>query len=87
MSVISTVSSDGSTVEVSEFVVDETYVNTYLTEDVTEIGISYTDESGEIYTTTVPITVIPFDPSVALVDFEYTANDNGTYICNKIKNV
>lgn len=77
--VISTVSSDGSTAEVSEFIVDETYVNTYLTEDVTEIGISYTDESGEIYTTTVPITVTPFDPSVVLVDFEYTANDDGTY--------
>lgn len=77
--VISTVSSDGSTVEVSEFVVDETYVNTYLTEDVTEIGISYTDESGEVYTTVVPITVTPFDPAVVLVDFEYTANDNGTY--------
>lgn len=77
--VISTVSSDGSTVEVSEFVVDETYANTYLAENVTEIGISYTDESGEVYTTTVPITVTPFDPSVALVDFEYTANDNGTY--------
>lgn len=77
--VVSTVSSDGSTVEVSEFVVDETYANTYLTEDVTEIGISYTDESGEVYTTTVPITVTPFDPSVVLVDFEYTANDNGTY--------
>lgn len=77
--VISTVSSDGSTVEVSEFVVDETYVNTYLTEDVTEIGISYTDESGEVYTTTVPITITPFDPAVVLVDFEYTANDNGTY--------
>ena len=77
--VVSTVSSDGSTVEVSEFVVDETYANTYLTEDVTEIGISYTDESGEVYTTTVPITVTPFDPAVVLVDFEYTANDNGTY--------
>ena len=77
--VISTVSSDGSTVEVSEFVVDETYANTYLTEDVTEIGISYTDESGEVYTTTVPITVTPFDPAVVLVDFEYTANDDGTY--------
>ena len=77
--VISTVSSDGSTVEVSEFVVDEIYANTYLTEDVTEIGISYTDESGEVYTTNVPITVTPFDPAVALVDFGYIANDNGTY--------
>ena len=77
--VISTVSSDGSTVEVSEFVVDEIYANTYLTEDVTEIGISYTDESGEVYTTNVPITVTPFDPAVALVDFGYIANDNVTY--------
>ena len=77
--VISTVSSGGSTVEVSEFVVDETYANTYLTEDVTEISISYTDESGEVYTTIVPITVTPFDPAVVLVDFEYTANDDSTY--------
>lgn len=80
--VISTVSSDGSIVEVSEFIVDETYMNTYLTEDVTKIGISYTDESGEVYTTTVPITVTPFDPAVVLVDFEYTANDDGTYTIN-----
>lgn len=78
--VISSILSDGTIGgELSDFVVDEPYVNTYLTEDVTEIGISYTDESGEVYTTIVPITVTPFDPAVVLIDFEYTANDDGTY--------
>ena len=77
--IISTVSSDGATNEVSEFAIDKTYMNTYLTENVTEISVSYTDENGEVYTTAVPITVTPFDPAVTLVDFEYTANDDGTY--------
>ena len=73
--VVSTISTDGVTNEVSNFAVDEAC----LTEGTTEVSVSYTDESGEVYTTTVPVTVNPFDPAVVLVDFEYTANDDGTY--------
>lgn len=77
--VISSILSDGTTGgELSEYVIDETYLHTYLTEDVSEIVVSYVD-GEETYTAVVPVTVNPFDPAVVLVDFEYTANDDGTY--------
>lgn len=77
--VISNLLSDGTTGdELSEYVIDETYLHAYLTEDISEIVVSYVD-GEETYTTAVPVTVNPFDPATVLVDFEYIANDDGTY--------
>lgn len=72
--VVSAVAYDGTTKEI----VDYTLPESYLTNGTTYVEISYI-EAGLIYTANVPITVNEFDPAVVLVDFEYTANDNGTY--------
>ena len=42
------------------------------------IEIQYV-EVGIVHTLSIPVTITEFDPTVALIDFEYTANDNGTY--------
>lgn len=72
--VVSAVAYDGTTKEIVDYILPESY----LTNGTTSIEISYID-AGLIYTVNVPITVNEFDPAVVLVDFEYTANDNGTY--------
>lgn len=72
--VVSAVAYDGTTKEI----VDYTLPESYLTNGTTSVKISYID-AGLIYTVNVPVTVNEFDPSVVLVDFEYTANDDGTY--------
>lgn len=72
--VVSAVAYDGTTKEI----VDYTLPESYLTNGTTYVEISYI-EAGLIYTANVPITVNEFDPAVVLVDFEYTANNNGTY--------
>lgn len=72
--VVSAIAYDGTTKEI----VDYTLPESYLTNGTTYVEISYI-EAGLIYTANVPITVNEFDPAVVLVDFEYTANDNGTY--------
>ena len=43
-----------------------------------EIIISYT-ESGKTYTTKFVVNAVEFDAATILVDFYYTANDDGTY--------
>lgn len=53
--------------------------NPYLSYGQTSIELQYTDEDGKIYITSTPVTVTPFDPTEKLVDFAYTANDDGTY--------
>jgi len=77
--IVSSVMTNGTVNEITEYTIDEQYVSNYLTDDVTEVTISYTDGDGIVHTTTVPITVNPFDPETMLVDFEYTANEDGTY--------
>lgn len=72
--VVSAIAYDGTTKEI----VDYTLPESYLTNGTTSVEISYID-AGLIYTVNVPVTVNEFDPSVVLVDFEYIANDDGTY--------
>ena len=54
------------------------YTPSELTTDVTQISFVYTI-GGLKLTYDMPITVTAFDPAVKLQDFEYTANDDGTY--------
>ena len=54
------------------------YTPSDLTTDVTQISFVYTI-AGLKLTYDMPITVTAFDPAVKLQDFEYTANDDGTY--------
>lgn len=65
---------DGTTREITDFI----YPSSYILDGDTFIEIKYI-EAGITHMATIPITVTPFDPSVMLVDFEYTANDDGTY--------
>ena len=65
---------DGTTKEITDFI----YPSSYILNDDTFIEIKYI-EAGITHIATVPVTVTPFDPAVVLVDFEYTANDDGTY--------
>lgn len=65
---------DGITKEITDF----TYPSSYIVESDTFVEITYMKD-GIAHITTIPITVTPFDPVVALVDFEYTANNDGTY--------
>ena len=69
--VVMGVCADGSTREISNIIIPDSY----LTVDTTSVEISYI-EAGITYTASVPVTVTSFD----LVDFDYTANANGTYI-------
>ena len=65
---------DGTTKEITNF----NYSSKPMVEGDTFTEITY-KEAGIAYTTIVPITVSAFDPTVALVDFEYTVNNDGTY--------
>lgn len=65
---------DGTTKEIANFICS----SVPMVEGDTFTEITY-KEAGIAYTTIVPITVSAFDPTVALVDFEYTANNDGTY--------
>ena len=65
---------DGTTKEV----IDIINPSSYILEGDTFVEIKYV-EGGITHIATVPITTIPFDPTAALVDFEYTANNDGTY--------
>lgn len=64
--------------ETTREIADYTYTSTALTEGTTSVKIFYT-EAGVTYTADVPVTVSAFDPAVALIDFAYTDNGNGTY--------
>lgn len=46
--------------------------------DDTEVLIAY-NEYGKEYVTSIPVNVIPFDPEVSLIDFNYTDNGDRTY--------
>ena len=74
--VISVVRQDGTSTPIDNY----TITSTEMAEDNTwaKVYIEYT-ECGEVFTTYVSLGYTPFDPEVALVDFTYTANADGTY--------
>lgn len=72
--IITAICADETTREITEY----TYPTNGLTDDITSVEITYT-EAGIIHSVIIPITVRSFDPTVDLIDFEYTANDDGTY--------
>lgn len=72
--VISAICHDGTIKEITNY----TYQSDYLVEGATSIDIIYV-EAGVTHTATIPITVSAFDPAVAIIDFTYTDNGNGTY--------
>lgn len=72
--VVTATSYDGITREVTDFICP----SSYITEGSTSIEIKYV-EAGVVNSTTIPITVNAFDAATVLVDFDYTANDDGTY--------
>lgn len=72
--VVTATAYDDSTREITNY----TYSTNYLTEDTAIIVITYV-EAGIVHTTSIPITVDPFDAETVLVDFTYTSNDDGTY--------
>lgn len=49
-----------------------------ITDDTTGVTVKYNDYGYE-HTTRIPVKVIPFDPETMLIDFTYTANNDGTY--------
>lgn len=71
--VITAFCEDGST-----FVVDN-YTHSageIINDTICEIAyVAY----GEEYTTSIEFTIVPFDPAVALMDFDYVAEPDGTY--------
>lgn len=69
--VVNAILADGSTSEIADY--------TYGNVTGSEFVISYIDVSGAIVSTTINLTVTEFDPTVELIDFEYDANDDGTY--------
>jgi hypothetical protein len=74
--VITATCENGKTREVTTY----TYSTAPLTDEMSEMIISYT-ELGRTYTVTVPISVdMAFDPAVALQDFTYEETDHETYL-------
>lgn len=65
---------DGSSREITDY----TFRSNYFTEEDTFVEIMYND-AGVTCTTSIPVTISPFDHTAALTDFEYTANADGTY--------
>lgn len=63
-----------STVDMSKV----TYYPEVISRDTKYITIKY-DDFGVTHTTNVLVNVEPFNPEVVLIDFEYTANEDGTY--------
>lgn len=70
--VVVIIDEEGNSTEISDY----TYTR-YATDEI--ITINYIDSNGVEYVTTIEVTLTPFDPTVALMDFEYVANDDGTY--------
>lgn len=66
---------NGNTLEITDYA----YTNEPLAVGENKIDISYT-EYGMIYTTSIKVTTTGgFNPEVALIDFVYTDNGDGTY--------
>ena len=73
---ISLLYSDGTT-SVANNIENMTYSENYLTED-SSVTVGYYAK-GITLTTSVDVTVNPFDAENILIDFEYVENDDGTY--------
>lgn len=71
---VSAIAYDDSIKEITSF----TYSEIPLIEGDSYVEITYI-EGGLKYTCSVEITTEAFDPAVALIDFNYTDNSNGTY--------
>jgi len=72
--VITATTYDGVSKEVTNF----EYDTTPITDSTSYVKVTYT-EGGMSHAVEVPVAVIPFDPEIVLVDFDYTDNGNGTY--------
>ena len=72
--VISAISEDGTTREITNY----TYSKEYLTINDSTFEILYV-ENGVTHSATIELNIIKFDPSVELIDFEYIDNGDGTY--------
>jgi hypothetical protein len=64
----------------SEKIIDNYTFNNIIpnTSGVIDFEIFY-NYFGQVNTTTLQINVTAFDPTVQLIDFEYTENEDGTY--------
>jgi hypothetical protein len=71
--VVTATCEDGSIIDVTNYISDNRFVVNGNT-----VTILY-DEAGNTYTTTITVNVIEFDAATILIDFEYIANDDGTY--------
>lgn len=76
--VVSLIDTDGSVIEVKDYTCTD-YINTDT------VNISYTINNIE-YNTSINITLNPINPDELLMDFEYIANDDGTYTITAWKN-
>lgn len=78
--IVMAVCDDGTTKDITSKVYSDPLVN------IGEIllNINY-EEAGIIHKASIPVIVNEFDPSVVLVDFNYTTNSNGTYTITKWK--
>jgi hypothetical protein len=75
--VVMIVGYDGSKREAVDF----TYPTDWLMETGENVAVEITyQESEKVFKANAIITVTPFDPEIELIDFDYTANDDGTYI-------
>lgn len=71
--IIEAVAEDGTVFEINQYAYDDSP----LVIDQ-QVKIVYTEMSKD-FEAMVEITVVPFNPEVVLVDFEYIANNDGTY--------
>jgi hypothetical protein len=72
--VVTATCEDGSAIEVTNY----TYSDNRFVIGENTVTISY-NEAGNTYTTTINVNAVEFDAATILIDFDYTANDDGTY--------
>lgn len=74
--VVMIVGYDGSKRETTNFI----YPTDWLMETGENVAVEIVyQESEKVFKTNAIITVTPFEPETELIDFSYTANDDGTY--------
>lgn len=71
--IIISVAKDGSIRPIENYTCTEYVMSNNIKIQYVEINSVYT------ITVDIPLTITPFDAATALIDFEYTTNDNGTY--------
>lgn len=55
------------------------YLDRPLTKQDDKLTLTYVFDNEELFDTTLDLTIMDFDPTVILVDFDYTDNQDGTY--------